>query len=268
MRIQLLIISLLLSGAVVAQKQMRPLYNLDDRGMKPSGWHFAPGITYMIPSKGKRQIQDEQTNETLELQASGKIGLYAEVGRHHLFDKFYFLNHLDYGIAYKKLAGKQKSSIVCDDCDATVTESIFKDNFASVYVNFSNIWQISDYNFIQNGLGINGDYRFPLNQQPETPRIPVRQTAPQPLEVQLHYKFSFGIKAEKGVFILPSIEIPILNVVPFDGWRSTYKYFDSGYRPIIFSIKFMFLSKRKPEDCKGSTDGKTGHKLWDSKMRR
>ena len=76
------------------------------------------------------------------------------------------------------------------------------------------------------------------------------------------------MKAEKGTFIIPSIEVPILNIQPFEDFKSTLPYFGSRYRPIIFSIKFMFLSKRKPDDCKGLGSGKSGNKLWDKKMKR
>jgi len=264
----ILLLAHLISTSADAQRQMRPLYDLDDRGMKNSGWHFSPGLTYMFPSQMSVTNQTENVDISEKVSAAGKVALYAEVGRHHLLRNLYFLDHLDYGIAYKRLSGKENTEVICQTCDAVYTEGVFKDNFASAYINFNNIWQISDYNFIQNGFGINGDYRFLLNQNVEPLDIGAPHLSPDPLQVQLHYKLSFGMKAEKGVFILPSIEIPILNVVPFGDGRSTLKYFDSGYRPIIFSVKFMFLSKRKPEDCKGSTDGTTGHKLWDKKMKR
>ena len=260
----------MISLSATAQRQMKPLYNLNDPGMKRSGWHFSPGITYMIPSKGKTEVQSEVDGISQEITSGGRIGLYAEVGRHHLFDKFYFLNHLDYGIAYKKLTGKQESQLICETCDVgEPVKSVFKDNFASAYLNFSNIWQISDYTFIQNGIGFNGDYRFLLNNNISPDNQPeIIPNSPKPFQVQLHYKFSFGIKAEKGTFIIPSIEVPILNIVPWDNGRSTLRYFDSGYRPIILTVKFMFLSKRKPGDCKGAGSGTMGSKLWDKKMNR
>ena len=270
MKYQILFLVSIISLSASAQKQMKPLYNLNDPGMKRSGWYFSPGITYMIPSKGKTEIQTEVDGVSEELSAAGRVGLYAEVGRNHLFDQFYFLNLLDYGIAYKKLTGKQESQFICETCDVDgQVESLFKDNFASVYVNFSNIWQISDYSFIQNGLGFNGDYRFLLNDE-ITPDNPEENfpNSPSALQLQLHYKFSFGMKAEKGTFLVPSIEIPLLNIVPWDNGRSTLRYFDSGYRPIIFSLKFMFLSKRKPGDCKGTGSGTTGYNLWGKKRKR
>jgi len=271
MKFYLLLISVFLAVSGSAQKQMKELYNLNDPGMKRSGWHFSPGLTYMFPSAFSEMNSTENTGINEEIKASGRLGLYAEVGRHHLFDQLYFLDHLDYGLAYKRLTGTQQVNIICETCDAVNQSRDFKDNFGSAYVNFSNIWQISDYNFIQNGFGINADYRISLNASSgsdELTALPENSYAPDPFQLQLHYKFSFGMKAEKGTFIIPSVEIPILNTVPFANGRSTLQYFGSGYRPIIFSIKFMFLSERKPGECVGSSNGKTGHQLWGKKQRR
>ncbi len=272
MRILLFIIAFSLSWSSYSQtrRHMAPLYDLYDPGMKNSGWHFSPGITYMIPSKN--QIVNETGLEGVweQINPAGRIGLYAEVGRHHLFDKFYFLDHLDYGIAYKRFSGRSSMQLVCDDCDLVGgSESSFKDNFVGGYVNFSNIIQLSDYTFLQNGFGINGDYRVALSNEVATAEGTFTGTdVPQALQIQAHYKLSIGFKAEKGTFIVPSVEIPILNIMPWDKWRSTLIYNGAGYRPLIISVKFMFLSKRKAADCKGSSDGTTGHKLWDKKMRR
>ena len=270
MKYQFLFAITIISIFAGAQRQMKPLYKLDDQSMKKSGWHFSPGITDMIPSKKNIELQTEVEGVSKELLSAGRVGLYAEVGRHHLFDKFYFLNHLDYGLAYKKLMGRQETETTCETCDLEEpVKSIFKDNFACVYVNFSNIWQISSYSFIQNGIGFNGDYRFLLNSEITPNNQPeITPNSPEPIQVQLHYKISFGLKAEKGTFIVPSIEVPLINIVPWESGRGTLRYFESGYRPIIFSLKFMFLSKRNPEDCKGSAPGRSGYKLWGEKMKR
>jgi len=260
---------LVLSLSLNAQRQHKPLYNLSDPGMKNSGWHFSPGLTYMLPSKFSQTVTNEsQPGFEDNLTARGRLGFYAEVGRHHLFDQFYFLNHLDYGLAWKKLLGRESRLIDCDECDAIERTAIFKEHFASAYINFSNIYQISDYNFIQNGIGINADYALIRNQEitPENAVFP--DVKPQEFQLQLHYKLGFGMKAEKGVFIIPSIEVPILNIVPFEDFKSTLPYFGSRYRPLIFSVKFMFLSERKPEDCKGLGSGKNGHNLWGKKRKR
>ncbi len=222
----------------------------------------------MLPSQFSQTVPRQDVTEFEDdLTARGRLGFYAEVGRHHLFDQFYFLDHLDYGLAWKKLSGRESRIINCNECDAIERTAIFKEHFASAYINFSNIYQISDYNFIQNGFGINADYALIRNQEimPEEAVFP--DVRPQDLQLQLHYKLGFGMLAEKGTFILPSIEVPILNIVPFDDFKSTLPYFGGSYRPIIFSLKFMFLSKRKPEDCKGLGSGENGHNLWGKKRK-
>lgn len=253
-----------------AQKRFKQLYDLNDPGMKNSGWHFSPGITYTLPTRFSQTIDAEESELEFDekLSARGRLGFYAEVGRHHLFDQFYFLDHLDYGIAWKKLSVKESRIIDCDECDAEEREAKFKDNFLSIYLNFSNIKQISDYNFIQNGFGINADYALKRKVEISPADAVFPDVMAEQFQLQLHYKLGFGMKAEKGTFIIPSIEVPILNISPFEDFKSTLPYFGSRYRPIIFSVKFMFLSKRKPGDCKGLGSGKSGSKLWDKKMKR
>ena len=48
MKHQILFLITIISLSATAQRQMKPLYNLNDQGMKKSGWHFSPGITYVI----------------------------------------------------------------------------------------------------------------------------------------------------------------------------------------------------------------------------
>ena len=59
MKHQILFLITIISLSATAQRQMKPLYNLNDQGMKKSGWHFSPGITYVIPSKKNTEIHKE-----------------------------------------------------------------------------------------------------------------------------------------------------------------------------------------------------------------
>jgi len=88
------------------------------------------------------------------------------------------------------------------------------------------------------------------------------------LQGQLHAKVGFGFKPESGVMIIPSIETPILNIQPFEDGKSTLPYFNSRYRPIIISVRFLFFAQTKPEDCVGQGTEKRGTELWGKEMRK
>ena len=112
------------------------------------------------------------------------------------------------------------------------------------------------------------DFRLFQSNTYAGPTTGMVQAFPGTFLAQLHYRFGFGFKVRSGLFIVPSIETPILTVVPFDDGKSTLQYFSSRYRPLLISIRIMLLDKRKSADCTGKGDGKTGHELWDKNMNR
>src|SRR5690606_41849840 len=77
--------------------------------MKLAGWHFAPGITYYgtrIRNTDDILLENGDTSFVTEFDPSGRLGLYLEIGRHHIFKYSRIFPYLDYGIAYKGLRGR------------------------------------------------------------------------------------------------------------------------------------------------------------------
>ncbi|MDZ4752221.1 MAG: hypothetical protein SGI87_11430 [Flavobacteriales bacterium] len=242
------------------------------------GWFFAPGITYMIPSKFNRDetriSHSEQLNDTLftgEFQQRGKIGLYAEVGRHYFLKDLYLIHHLDFGIHVKNLRGTEDfNGRVRVDSVMMSTENrgYFGEVFAGAFFNVSHITQLSDKTWIQNGIGLNADYRVISNRDYEGPTTGMVQNFPNAFVGQLHYKLGFGWKPENGVYIVPSIETPILTLYPMDDGKSTLQYFFSRYRPIIVTIRICFLDKAEDRECQPLDLRGSKPQLWDKDMRK
>ena len=72
-----------------------------------NGWLLSPGLTYMWPNKiswlGGQKREDSV--------ARGRISLYLELGRYHIFPEGgAFFNYMDYSIAYKRLSGSEEIS--------------------------------------------------------------------------------------------------------------------------------------------------------------
>lgn len=200
------------------------------RTYRLGGWMFAPGLTYTLPRVPKKESRD--------IDPHGRLAVYAEVGR---FQVFYeggnFFNYLDYSLAYKRLSGTEEYND---------NKSIFKQNFVLANFNLNNIIQLSDYTFIQNSLGVNADYKF--SEKYENNNLSGNENTSN-LLFSLHYKFGYGIKAKNNLFIIPSIEIPILNALEWENGKSTYGIFSSRYKPIIFSVRFAFLRERGKMAC-------------------
>lgn len=225
---------------------------------KMNGWFFAPGATYMLtPFVYQNRTFDKTATQQFEARARGlgRPGIYAEVGRFQMLPYWRIFKFMDYGISYKGLRGSEKANgqYVAIPSEAQIpplqqTQGTFGFHYAEAFVNFNHIWRISKYNFIQHSIGANAGYAF-LPNQSGTSLSPVGFENPGRIAAQLHYKLGFGIKMRGDWLIIPSLETPVLNVLPFESGRSSYGFFSSRYRPIIFSIRFMFMRAANTLDC-------------------
>jgi hypothetical protein len=86
------LLAFILCGVLMASAQEGRQYSsiYTPGTFRNRGWFFAPGLTYMLPSKFNRTetrlLNTDQLNDTLfsgEFKQRGKIGIYAEVGRHY-----------------------------------------------------------------------------------------------------------------------------------------------------------------------------------------
>ena len=208
------------------------------RVYRQGGWMFAPGITYTpgyVPKKDTTVRNDRD-----EIKPKGRVAVYAEVGRFHIFyEGGNFFNYMDYSLAYKRLSGSETYY---------GNKAIFKQNFVVANVNLNNVWQRGDYTFIQNSIGLNLDYKFSEKYTSNGSDMGANNNTDK-LLFSLHYKIGYGIKAKNNLFIIPAIEFPILNAKKWEDGRSTYGIFSSRYKPIIFSVRFAFLRKRGTMAC-------------------
>lgn len=214
---------------------------VDLRRYKHGGWMLAPGLTYMLPNRIKAydDVTDSLGNYVNDnIKRNGRIALYLEAGRYQIFyDGGYIFNYMDYSLAYKRLSGTEKYYD---------SKGVFKQNNLVGNFNINNIIQLSDYKFIQNSIGANLDWRF--SGKYETSGSPLIDNTPSFI-FSLHYKFGFGFKVTDKMFIIPSIETPILNGLEWEKGKSTYGLFTSRYRPLIFSVRFAWLRLPDKGSC-------------------
>lgn len=248
------LITLLLTFGVLtsmAQHTSRENKDLIDlRNTKHSGWMLAPGLTYMIPFKPKG-------DEAPDVDPKGKLAVYFEVGRWHLFPGGgNIFNYFDYSLAYKRLSGKEQINSL---------KGSFVQNYVLGNFNINNIIQLTDYTFIQNSLGVNLDYKFSEKYDPAAETSTTSNT--QSLLFSLHYKIGYGIKATKNLFVIPTLETPILNAKQWEKGRSDYGVLSSRYRPLIFSVRLAWTRKPGRGDCPPVYDPANGNKKMDDMLK-
>lgn len=230
------------------------------------GFHFAPGITYSLPPFSEKKVELYRNGDTVTnsaLKGKGQIGLYFEAGMYHLLKYGRFFKYLDWSIAYKGLKGAEDYSYTTQIESSSTTlasaegKNSFKYKFLLANVNLNNIWQIGNYSFIQNAIGLNFDYA--LGKKETNTSSLISGSTFNRMIFALHYKLGFGYKINQRWFIIPSIETPILNIIPFEKGRSTLGVFDLRYRPLIFSVRIAWLRKPKANSCP-TVDGPEGDK--------
>ena len=245
------------------ERQKRALYYESE--YQPKGWFGGAGFTYTIPTP--RAFDDTRisnspvANDTLysgRFNPRGRFGLYFEAGRHHFTKKVYLVDHIDYGIHFKQYKGREdfEGLVKTDSLIAVTNTGRFGYSYLGAFFNASNIFQLRDNIWVHNSLGANVDYAIIKKTSYQGPITGMSQVFPSNLQAQLHYKLGIGWKAGAGLYFLPSIETPILNVYRFDNGKSSMAVFSSRYRPIIVSVRVMFLDRTKTKSCENQPGSK------------
>ncbi len=225
---------------------------------KMSGWFFGPGATYMLTPFvpiNKKFDETDVSRYDVKLKALGRPAAYAEIGRYHMLPYWKVFKYMDYGISYKGLRGRESSEgqYVTLPNETPIagtfnsTSGTFGYHFAEAFVNFNHNWRLGKYNFLQHSLGANAGYAFNANFGGGT--VAPETMNPGKISAQLHYKLGFGIKRRGNWILIPALETPILNLMPFEPPRSATGFFGSRYRPIIFSLRVLLMRPANTLDC-------------------
>lgn len=223
-----------------------PLYKWSGNYSK-HGIQLSFGPTYMFT----RIANPSQTiaGNKFTYDPSGRVGGFLEVGMVHIAKKRNpVIHYYDWGLGYKQFLGVEHEKI--DIGSGFQATGKFSLGYVSGRFDAHNVAQISRFNFIDNGLGFNIDYRV-VSQSSYPGAMSVTQQYYSPkLAAQLNYDFGFGIKINDGFFMIPGFNIPFLGVYEWNhGGNPTIQWFSSRYQPILFKLKLVWLFKRDPNRC-------------------
>lgn len=217
------------------------------------GWFFGIGGTYMVayPKTTYNTTFSDSIGNTYDQNyigdPKGKFGLFAEIGKFKMSGRK-VVNYMDYALAYKWLRGGEnytlENSINSLPPTTITNEGSFSDHLLSGNFRIGHKYKKDDKTFIVNGLGLNLDYHL-IKSRNSTPAIPNGdyESGPNSLLGEMHYFFGMGFKTGGRLMIMPMIETPIFAIYPFNHIVSTHPYFNGRFRPILFRVRFMFLSK-------------------------
>ncbi len=235
------------------------------------GFYFAPGVTYTLvrfKDAEEEVFRNADTSYVATYDPSGKIGLYLEAGLAWYTRDPVIVDYLDMGIAYKNLRGAESFDgvySVADTAMGVFGEGDFSESRLTLHFNANKFIPTFRYQFVQLTLGMNadlfrsGDLTYSAEGQvrnnailPHTPAYSVANGTGTSADIwgQVHFKLGYGFKVTGNLLIIPAVETPIFSIVPSDDVRfGALQWFSSDYRPLLFSVRFMFLRARQGFEC-------------------
>lgn len=222
---------------------------------KRIGWFIGPGVTWThtrFKNEEEEVFQNADTSYNATYDPAGRIGLYIEGGLTWFTRDPVIVDYFDVGLAYKNLRGSEsfESTLVRGDSAAALNgEGSFAERFVTLSANANKFIQTADYQFVQLSLGANADYRIGSTYDHTGDPVLNKHEFPPDLIGQLHFKVGYGFKLTGNLILIPAIETPVFSIVPEDQGFGQLRWFSSDYRPLILSVRFLFLRARNGFDC-------------------
>ncbi|MCW5900322.1 MAG: hypothetical protein KIT10_13730 [Flavobacteriales bacterium] len=241
-------------GQGLMSRKRPDLIPLDGK-IRRMGFYVAPGVTYTLPrfkNSEEELYRDGDTSLTALYDPNGRFGLYLEGGVSWYTRDPVVVDYFDVGLAYKNLRGQEAFENTFTRADSVALfrgEGTFAERFISLHANANKFIQVRNYQFIQLSLGLNADYRLGSSYDHPGDSLLNGHTFPPDLIGQLHFKLGYGFKVTGSLFIIPALETPIFSVVPEDQGSGQLQWFSSRYRPMMLSVRFLWLRARKGFDC-------------------
>jgi|GEM_PF-2781825 len=236
-----------------------------------SGWQIGVGASTIWASDLKQESFLENTSETpieylTDVDGKGKVGLYVEVGRFNIFEHGFF-DFMDYGIAYRQETGEEVMSaslVQGSDVDfpsLVAGEGTFSQDHVRAHFNLNKAIPLNGHFFVTQSIGIDFEYRV-IDSAPYIHNTAVLDSAGvSPFNVlspeesfsgHIHYKAGIGYKTGPASWLIFSAETPLQTILPFEGVKSRQDIFNTKYRPVVLSLKYMWASRRPDRTCSPS----------------
>ena len=246
---------------------------VDTRELKNYGLQIEGGVTYLRTKDNERVYLDNNGRPIDYLvDPNGLPGVFFDIGTAHFPTNEPRLNLLgkriiiyyDWGIGFKLFGGGESTDVNYylpngNLINSTEGSGSFYNGYATGRFTIHNNYYFSKKFYLDNGLGINFDYRV-LSGNETYNNFYVAQKSHNAFVAQLHYDVGLGIKIKRGAYLIPGIQLPILGMAEWNGFKPSLDWFSSNYRPILFKIKYIYLFeiKRTSTSCRdaGSEEDK------------
>lgn len=241
-------------GQGLMSRKRPDIIPLDGKARR-GGFYVAPGITYTLSrfnNKEEEVFRGGDTSYTATYDPNGKMGIYLEAGWFYATRDPIIVDYWDIGLAYKNFRGGEKyesTFMRADSAAVFAGDGSFAERLITLHANANKFIQVRNYQFIQLSLGVNADYRLGSGYEHTGSPLMNNHSFPPDLMGQAHFKLGYGFKVTGNVLVIPAVETPIFSFVPEDQGFGELQWFSSTYRPLILSVRFLFLRAQKGFEC-------------------
>ncbi|MBK7944115.1 MAG: hypothetical protein IPJ85_01865 [Flavobacteriales bacterium] len=223
---------------------------------KRIGWFVGPGVTWThtrLKNEEEEVLRNDSLRYVTTYDPAGKLGLYLEGGITGYTGDPVIIDYLDFGVAYKNLRGAESTAGTLWRGDTAAlpmeADGDFAERLVTVAFNANKFIQTGNYQFVQLSLGANADIRLGSEYSHSGDPVLNSHEFPPDLITQAHFKVGYGFKLTGRMIMIPALETPVFSVTPTDQGFGQLQWFSSNYRPIILSVRFLFLRARNGFDC-------------------
>ena len=260
---------------------------IDRRNLRSWGPQITFGPTYMLTRLHNETIHTQSASGRpvdYVIDPKGRIGGFVEIGMAHFptkdprikFIKKRIISYYDWGLGFKYLGGKETTDIT--NYDPTGTQVISTQHGEGKYYNGYIFGRVSAHKnfyfkekyFIDNGLGLNFDYRVLTGNQnySGTSSVGINGAQPQyfhkPFVAQINYSLGLGIKIKRGFYVIPGVQLPIFGIAEMHKGSPALRWYSSNYWPIMAQAKIIILLEKKTKSScnEGSEEDRKRNKEY------
>lgn len=256
-KILLLGIGLFLMASLNGQKRYNdPLFPLQDINLERYGWLAEVGINRSFALNKEEIRYTRIDNDTLFENTFQREGLWGGSlsGGGFLFLDHPLIHFVDGGLRFSMIRGvenHQRISKSPDNFNQTLINNSARFSFyhLSFRLNANTTIRTSQYGYILTALGLGIGYAFTTRTQGEIYYDNSTRLSNEGVNLALNYKLGYGFRLDKKHFINITLETPILNIYPWDDFKSTFMIYNSRYRVVSFHITLLFLNQKSRPGC-------------------
>ena len=230
------------------------------REFKKSGFSISPLATVSFGNKSDLKLFSNEAGFEWEHVEVGRGTWNAgiELGWFKTFEGYQVGDYFEGALSYRRFSGVhylEETSIKVPNGSTLLAfreyENAWRFETITAAVRLIDIAFQKPNSFLTWGIGVNYDYLI-ANRFDSDYTQGFLSNKDMPFDnkhaVRAHFQVGYGFKMTKFLFLIPTLETPLLTILPTSNLNPSIQFLDVDYQPLIIGLKFMILRK-DPVNC-------------------